>query len=172
MFTSIQLQIILDPSLYSFCILWFINSICYRWRNEYRKRKNFYWRESAIGFVLFTGINAPLIVFQEEKQVQLVIFIDGSLLIKNECLFIATGCNWLPSREGAGGVLKPVNKTSLVTGLFAVCFSWRISKGSISLDFSPISYRFLSRRNVAEAKREKQLVNRQLKQTANEHVIV
>ena len=104
MFTSIQLQIILDPSLYSFCILWFINSICYRWRNEYRKRKNFYWRESAIGFVLFTGINAPLIVFQEEKQVQLVIFIDGSLLIKNECLFIATGCNWLPSREGEGGV--------------------------------------------------------------------
>ena len=83
-FTSIQLQIISDPSLYSFCILWFIDSMCYRWRNEYRKRKNFYWRESAIGFVLFTGINAPLIVFQEEKQVQLVIFTDGSLLIKIE----------------------------------------------------------------------------------------
>lgn len=74
MFTSIQLQIISDPSLYSFCILWFINFICFRWRNEYRKRKNFYWGESVIGFVLFTGINTPLIVFQEEKQVQLVIF--------------------------------------------------------------------------------------------------
>ena len=63
-FTSIQLQIISDPSLYSLCILWFINSICYRWRNEYRKRKNFYWRESAISFVLFTGINTSLIPFQ------------------------------------------------------------------------------------------------------------
>ena len=90
----------------------------------------------------------------------------------NWTICLVTGCNWLPSREGAGGVLKPVNKTSLVTGLFAVCFSWRISKGSISLNFSPISYSFLSRRNVAEAKREKQLVNRQLKQTANEPVIV
>ena len=85
---------------------------------------------------------------------------------------LVTGCNCLPSWEGAGGVLKPVNKTSLVTGLFAVCFSWRISKESISLDFSPISYSFLSKRHVAEAKREKQLVNRQLKQTANEPAIV
>ena len=48
----------------------------------------------------------------------------------------------------------------------------RIGKLSISPDFSPISYSFLSKRHVAEAKREKQLVNRQLKQTANEPVIV
>jgi len=26
---------------------------------------------------------------------------------------MATGCNWLPSGEGAGGVLKPVNKNRL-----------------------------------------------------------
>ena len=39
------------------------------------------------------------------------------------CLVVATDCNCLPSREGVGGVLKPVNKTVLVTGLFAVCFS-------------------------------------------------
>ena len=93
-----------------------------------------------------------------------------SLLERIE-LIIVTGCNSLPSWEGVGGVLKPVYKTGFVTGSFAVCFSWRISKESISLDFSPISYRFLSKRNVAEAKKEKQHLNRQLKQTANEPVI-
>ena len=55
--------------------------------------------ESAISFVLFTGINTSLIPFQEEKQVQLVIFTDGSLLIRIE-LFIVTGCTCLPSQEG------------------------------------------------------------------------
>ena len=37
--------------------------------------------------------------FKEEKQVQLVIFTDGSLLIRIE-LFIVTGCTCLPSQEG------------------------------------------------------------------------
>ena len=31
----------------------------------------------------------------------------GSYLIRYECLFIATGCNWLPSGEGEGGVSYP-----------------------------------------------------------------
>ena len=97
---------------------------------------------------------------------------------KNWTICLLTGCNCLPSWEGEGGVsysrlYNHHNQSHLtITGSFAVCFSWRISQGVISLDFSPISYRFLSRRNVAEAKREKQLVNRQLKQTANEPVIV
>ena len=53
----------------------------------------------------------------------------SSEFIKYECLFIATGCTWLPSREGEGGVSYPrlynhPNQSHLtIASSFAVCFS-------------------------------------------------
>ena len=54
------------------------------WR---KKRKNFYWESlQSVLFYLLVLIHL-LSPFKEEKQVQLVIFTDGSLLIRSECYF-------------------------------------------------------------------------------------
>ena len=59
-----------------------------------------------------------------------------------------------------------------VIGSFAVGFNRRISKCSLSLwTLVPFKQSLYVKRNVAKANKEKQLVNRQLKLTANEPVM-